>query len=92
MSIKLCIFVFSIACYMVLNCSSYNESFIYTKFHEEGEKCVFDYISDSIKRIFYTLIIGGLISLILGIVFNIENAIEEANEKITDSELLYYIF
>ena len=80
-SIKLLILIFNFSCYFVINGFLYNEEYISNKLTNDEQKSLFDYLSDSMKRIIYTSVIGGLISFIIGIVFNIENKIENAIKK-----------
>ena len=87
-SIKLLVLIFSISCYFVINGFLYNEDYISNKFKNEQNKDISDYLSDSITRIIYSSIIGGLISFIVGMAFNIENKIEDAIDKFEKNKVL----
>ena len=80
-SIKLLVLIFSFSCYFVINGFLYNEEYISNKLKNEESKTIGDYLNDSIERIIYSTVIGGLISFIVRMAFNIENKIENAIDK-----------
>ena len=55
---------------------------------ESKGKSFYEYISDSIERILYTSIVGGVISFIIGILFNTEKKIEGAMNKYNENKIL----
>ena len=60
-SIKLLALIFSFSCYFVINGFLYNEEYISNKLKSDDDnKTIFDYFSDSIGRIAYASLIGGL--------------------------------
>jgi len=75
--------IFNFSCYFVINGFLYNEEYISNKLKSDDEnKTIIDYFNDSIGRIAYTSIIGGLISFIIEMAFNIEKKIENAIDKL----------
>ena len=87
-SIKLLVMNFSFSCYFVINGFLYNEEYVSAKLTSEESKSFSGYLSDSIERILFTSIVGGLISFIIGILFNTEKKIEDATEKHQDNKIL----
>ena len=87
-SIKLSVMIFSFTCYFVINGFLYNEEYVSNKLTSEGNKGFYEYISDSIERILYTSIVGGLISFIIGILFNTEKKIEKVIDKNKNNKIL----
>ena len=87
-SLKLLVFIFSLSCYFVINGFLYNEEYVSTKLESKGNKTFYEYLSDSIERILYTSIVGGVISFIIGILFNTEKKIDDAINKYTDNKRL----
>ena len=81
LSIKLLVIIFSFSCYFVINGFLYNEEYVSTKLKSEGNKSFLEYISDSIERILYTSIVGGVISFIIGILFNTDKKINSVINK-----------
>ena len=86
--LKLLVFIFSLSCYFVINGFLYNEEYVSTKLENKGNKKFYEYLSDSIERILYTSIVGGVISFIIGILFNTEKKIDDAINKYTDNKRL----
>ena len=80
--------IFSFTCYFVINGFLYNEEYVSNKLTSEGNKGFYEYISDSIERILYTSIVGGLISFIIGILFNTEKKIEKVIDKNKNNKIL----
>ena len=80
LSIKLSILLFSFSCYFVINGLLYNEEYVSSRLENEVNTFI-DFINDSIERIIYTSIVGGLITWIIGIVFNTEKKIEKTIDK-----------
>jgi len=87
-SMKLLFLNFNFSCYFVINGFLYNEEYVSTKLKSDESKSFSEYISDSIERILYTSIVGGLISFIIGILFDTEKKIENATEKNKDNKIL----
>ena len=81
LSIKLLVIIFSFSCYFVINGFLYNEEYVSIKLKSEGNKSFLEYISDSIERILYTSIVGGVISFIIGILFNTDKKINNVINK-----------
>ena len=79
-SIKLSILLFSYSCYFVINGLLYNEEYISSQLEKESNTFI-DFLNDSIERIIFTSIVGGLITFIIGIVFNTEKKIESTINK-----------
>ena len=87
-SMKLLVLIFSFSCYFVINGFLYNEEYVSTKLESKGNKTFYEYLSDSIERILYTSIVGGIISFIIGILFNTEKKIDDAIEKHNGNKIL----
>ena len=87
-SMKLLVLIFSFSCYFVINGFLYNEDYVSQKLESKGNKTFYEYLSDSIERILYTSIVGGVISFIIGIVFNTEKKIDEVINKYKDNKIL----
>ena len=85
---KLLVLIFSFSCYFVINGFLYNEEYVSTKLENKGSKTFYEYISDSIERILYTSIVGGIISFIIGILFNTEKKIDTAMNKYIGNKIL----
>ena len=86
-SMKLLVLIFSLSCYFVINGFLYNEEYVSQKLESKG-KGFYEYLSDSIERILYTSIVGGVISFIIGILFNTEKKIDEAINKYNSNKIL----
>ncbi len=84
---KLLVLIFSLSCYFVINGFLYNEEYVSQKLESKG-KSFYEYISDSIERILYTSIVGGVISFIIGILFNTEKKIDSAMNKYNENKIL----
>ena len=84
---KLLVLIFSLSCYFVINGFLYNEEYVSQKL-ESKVKSFYGYLSDSIERILYTSIVGGVISFIIGILFNTEKKIEGAMNKYNENKIL----
>ena len=87
-SMKLLVLIFSFSCYFVINGFLYNEEYVSAKLSSEGNKTFYEYISDSIERILYTSIVGGIISFTIGIVFNTEKKIDNVLNKYSGNKIL----
>ena len=87
-SIKILVMNFNFICYFVINGLLYNEDYISYKLKCEGTESFYEYINDSIERISFASIVGGIISFIMGIFFNIEKKIEDAREKYNNNKIL----
>ena len=87
-SIKLLIMNLNFICYFATNGFLYNEEYISSKLRSEENKSFSEYLRDSIERIIYTSIVGGLISFIIGILLNTEKKIEDAIEKYNHNKIL----
>ena len=85
---KLLVLIFSFSCYFVINGFLYNEEYVSTKLESSENKSFYEYISDSLERILYTSIVGGIISFIIGILFNTEKKIDNAINKYNDNKIL----
>ena len=79
-AIRLSIVLFSFLFYFIINGFLYNETYISSKLTTE-EKTLSDYFNDSIERIVYTSLVGGLISFIISVLFNTEKKIEKTMGK-----------
>ena len=86
--IKLLVLIFSLSCYFVINGFLYNEEYVSKKLKQEGSKTLYEYINDSIDRILYTSIVGGIITFIIGILFNSEKKINKAMNKYKDNKIV----
>ena len=87
-SIKLLVIIFSFSCYFVINGFLYNEEYVSIKLKSEGSKTFYEYLSDSIERILYTSIVGGVISFIIGILFNTGKKIDNVIIKNKNNKIL----
>ena len=87
-SIKLLVIIFTFSCYFVINGFLYNDEYVSTKLKSDEDKTVFDYLNDSIQRIIYTSLIGGLISFVIGMVFDVERKIQNEINKNKDNKIL----
>ena len=87
-SIKLLVMNFSFSCYFIINGLLYNEEYISSKLISEESRSFSEYLNDSIERILFTSIVGGLISFIIGILFNTEKKIDDAIEKYNDNIII----
>ena len=85
-SIKLLVMIFSFTCYFVINGFLYNEDYIIILYGEERN--LRQYFTDSIERIIYASLVGGLISFVIGIIFNTDKKIEGAIEKYKKNTIL----
>ena len=81
MPFKILLMIFSFTCYFVVNGLFYNEEYISQQFKIEGERTIFEYIGDSIQKLLFTSIVGGLISSVIRVLFNSDKQLEEAMEK-----------
>ena len=81
-SIKLLALLFDFSCYFVINGFLYNEEYVGKLFKKEVSKDIsIDLVSDTIERIVYATLLGGLISKIVGVVFNTKNEIDKVIKK-----------
>ena len=87
-SIKLLVMNFSFSCYFIINGLLYNEEYISSKLTSEESRSFSEYLNDSIERILFTSIVGGLISFIINILFMTEKKIENTTEKYKDNKIL----
>ena len=87
-STKLLVMIFSFSCYFVINGFLYNEEYVSSKLKSEESKTIYEYLSDSIERILYTSIVGGVISFIIGILFNTDKKIENVINKNKDNKII----
>ena len=87
-SIKLLVIIFSFSCYFVINGFLYNEEYVSKKLKSEGNKTFSEYLSDSIERILYTSIVGGIISFIIGILFNTDKKIDRVIQKNNNNKII----
>ena len=85
---KLLVLIFSFSCYFVINGFLYNEEYVSTKLESKESKTFYEYLSDSIERILYTSIVGGIISFIIGILFNTEKKIDEVTNKYNGNKIM----
>ena len=85
---KLLVLIFSFSCYFVINGFLYNEEYVSTKLESKDSKTFYEYLSDSIERILYTSIVGGIISFIIGILFNTEKKIDEVTNKYNGNKIM----
>ena len=79
-SIKLLVMIFSFSCYSVINGFFYNEEYL-SKLYRNEIVTILDYINDSIERIIYASLAGGVISFIIGLLLETDKKIDEAIEK-----------
>jgi len=75
-SIKIIVFIFNLILYCVINAFFIGDDTISEIYHIEGKDSYFGFITRSITRYFYVMIINGIISIIIEIVF-----VEEKNMK-----------
>ena len=87
-SIKLLVLIFSFSCYFVINGFLYNEEYVSKKLKSEKSKTFVEYLSDSIERILYTSIVGGVISFTIGILFNTGKKIDNVINKNKNNKIL----
>ena len=87
-SIKLLLLIFIFSCYFVINGFFYNDEYVSNKLKSNEDKSVDDYFNDSIQRIIYTSLIGGLISFVIGMVFDVERKIQNEINKNKDNKIL----
>ena len=87
-SIKFLVIIFSFSCYFVINGFLYNEEYVSIKLKSKGNKNFYEYLSDSIERIFYTSIVGGVISFIISILFNTDKKIDKVINKNKKNKIL----
>ena len=85
---KLLVLIFSLSCYFVINGFLYNEEYVSTKLESTESKTFYEYISDSIERILYTSIVGGVISFIISILFNTEKKIDSVMNKYNGNKII----
>ena len=85
---KLLVLIFSLSCYFVINGFLYNEEYVSTKLYNTESKTFYEYISDSIERILYTSIVGGVISFIISILFNTEKKIDSVMNKYNGNKII----
>ena len=79
---------FSFSCYFVINGFFYNEEYLSSKLAREESRSFYEYLSDSIKRILYTSIIGGSIAVIIGLLIEIKKKIEKVTKKNKNNKIL----
>ena len=87
-SIKLLFLIFTFSCYFVINGFLYNEEYVSKKLKSEKSKTFVEYLSDSIERILYTSIVGGVISFTIGILFNTGKKIDNVINKNKNNKIL----
>ena len=87
-SIKLLILSFSFTCYFTINGFAFDDEYISKKLESDGGKGLFDYFTDSITRIVYTSIVGGLIGIVIGVIFSTDKKIETIAEANKDNKIL----
>ncbi len=86
-SIKLLVMIFTFTCYFVINAFFYNEDYISNELNAEGQSLL-EYLLASSERIIYTFFVGGLISVVVGILFSTDKKIEDAKEKYEKNKIL----
>ena len=79
-SIKLLVMVFNFSCYSIINGFFYTEEYI-GKLYKNEIVTTLDYIKDSIERIIYASLAGGIMSFIIGLLLETDKKINEAIEK-----------
>jgi len=79
--------IFTFTCYFVINAFFYNEDYISNELNAEGQSLL-EYLLASSERIIYTFFVGGLISVVVGILFSTDKKIEDAKEKYEKNKIL----
>lgn len=88
-SIKLIVFIFNIACYLVINGFLFSEEYV-MKILRRTSKNFYYFIVDSTKRIVYSSIISIIINLIVGILFRADKSIRKVQQKYQDNPIILH--
>ena len=86
-SIKLIIFIFMIACYLVINGFLFNEEYV-KKIYRRKKKGFYFFIVDSFERIVYSSIVAGLINIIIGLMFKNDKNLRTVLKKYKDNIII----
>jgi len=88
-SIKLIVFIFNIACYLVINGFLFSEEYV-MKILRRTSKSFYYFIVDSTKRIVYSSVIGIIINIIVGILFRADKSIRKVQSKYQDNPVILH--
>ena len=88
-SIKLIVLIFNIACYLVVNGFLFNEEYV-MKILRRTSKGFYYFIVDSTTRIVYSSIIGGIINIIVGLLFRADKALRKVQAKYKDNPIILH--
>ena len=88
-SIKLIVFIFNIACYLVINGFLFSEEYV-MKILRRTSKSFYYFIVDSTKRIVYSSVIGIIINIIVGILFRADKSIRKVQSKYPDNPVILH--
>ena len=66
LTIKVLLLLLNIDLYFVINGLFFSESYISELFHSDKEEKFFSFFPRSISRFFYTTVVGGIVSTIMG--------------------------
>ena len=87
-SIKLILFLFNIACYLVLNGFLFTEEYV-MKILRRKSKNFYYFLVDSTKRIVYSSIIVAIINILIGLLFRIDKQIRKVKYKYKDNKIIF---
>ena len=88
-SIKLIVLIFNIACYLVVNGFLFNEDYV-MKILRRTSKGFYYFLVDSTTRIVYSSIIGGIINIIVGLLFRADKALRKVQAKYKDNPIILH--
>ena len=86
-SIKLIVLIFNIACYLVVNGFLFNEDYV-MKILRRTSKGFYYFLVDSTTRIVYSSIIGGIINIIVGLLFRADKYLSKIQSKYKDNPII----
>ena len=89
LSIKIIVLIFNFSCYLVVNGFLFNENYV-MKILRRTTKSFYYYIVDSTNRIIYSSIIGGLINMIIGLLFKADKSLRKVQNKYQNNPILLH--
>ena len=88
-SIKVIVLLFTISCYLVINGFLFNEEYV-MKILRRKSKGFYYFLVDSTTRIVYSSIIGGVINIIVGLLFRADKQLRKVQSKYEDNKIILH--
>ena len=85
--IKLIVFIFVIACYLVINGFLFNEEYV-KKIFRRKKKGFYFFIVDSFERIVYSSIVAAIVNIIIGLMFKSDKKLKTILKKYKNNTIM----